>query len=519
MHLWYFRTVQFPYSIGEMFEQSTIIFILFFITAVFCSFLGVCYEYMKRRYRYWSDIGIPGPKPEFIIGNMKESLFMKCTEPEMTDVWYKDYRGNPYIGFYNLLKPSLFIMDPELIRKVTEVDFNHFIDHPSFSEHSGSDVIIYSLFAMKDQVWKVKRPIFSRLFTPKKLREQIEIFNNRYSLLKEEIENKSELRKDTELLKFIGRYILISFSTILYGLDLMKDEKLFEDLEGHSEKFFHPGLHQALMFLFYTASPDLFNFLRMKTFPRDIWKYFSPFTKELQEHNKRLVNTNGCNLVSLLNQYQDSEPASAIDHPEAVGHIFSFFSASNHTTITTVSYGLFLLGQHPEVQDMLREEVDRVLKRNQNITSENINDMVYLDAVLNETMRLYPLLGVLKRVCTKKYYVDELLTIPEGMDVFIPVQALHMDPEYFPEPEKFHPERFLGLEKLPSIFMPFGRGPRNCIGLRMAEIAFKIAVARLISDYVILPNPKSTLPIKFDPRSLFITCMPENGLWVKLQKR
>ncbi|CAH1398022.1 unnamed protein product [Nezara viridula] len=500
-----------------MLDQSTSILIS--ITAVFFVFLGVCYEYLKRRYRYWSDKGIPGPKPIVFIGNMKESLFRKCTEPQMTDVWYQNYRGSPYIGFYNLLKPSVFLIDPELIRKVTEVDFNHFVDHPPLSGHSGSDAIIDSLFTMNGQHWKDKRSIFSRMFTPKRLREQIEIFNNRYSFLKEEIEKQPGLSKDADLFKFIGRYILIGFSTILYGLDLTKDEKLFEDFERHSEIFLHPGLHTSLMFLFYSASPNLFNLLSMKTFPRDIYHYFSPLTKGLLEQNKKLGYTNSSDLPSLLNQYQDSNPASAIDHPESVGHIFSFLSASNHTTITTISYGLFLLGQHPEVQDKLRDEVDRVLKDNQDITSENINEMVYLDAVLYETMRMYTLLGVLKRICTKKYYVDERLTIPEGMEVFIPAQSLHMDPEYFPEPEKFNPERFLGLEKLPSIFMPFGRGPRNCIGLRMAEIGFKIAVARLISDYIISPNPKTTLPLKYDRLSTFITCMPENGLWVKLQKR
>lgn len=73
----------------------------------------------------------------------------------------------------------------------------------------------------------------------------------------------------------------------------------------------------------------------------------------------------------------------AIDHREAVGHIFSFLSASNHTTITTTSYALFMLAQHPEVQDKLRDEVDRVMKKNKDVTMENINDMTYLDAVLN----------------------------------------------------------------------------------------------------------------------------------------
>lgn len=293
-----------------MLYQSTTIFASFFIIAVFCILLGVCYEYLKKRYKYWSNIGIPGPKPTFLIGNMKESLFVKCTEPDMIDIWYKDYRSYPYIGFYNLMKPSLLIIDPELIRKVTEIDFHHFINHPPLSGHFGSDAIINSLFTMEDEAWKVKRSIFSRMFTPKKLREQAEIFNHRYSLLKEELEKFPELSKDADLFKILGRYILLSFGTVLYGVDLTKDEQLFEDLRRYSEKFMHPELSTALMFLFYSASPDLFNFFKMKTFSRDFWNYFSPFTKELMEYNKRLHNANGNDLVSLLNQHRNADTSS-----------------------------------------------------------------------------------------------------------------------------------------------------------------------------------------------------------------
>ncbi|XP_014285590.1 probable cytochrome P450 6a13 isoform X2 [Halyomorpha halys] len=504
-----------------MVDVSITLYFWFFTTAIICILLGVTYEYFKKRYRYWSDIGIPGPKPTFIVGNMKETLFLKCTEPEMTDEWYKDYRDKPYVGFYNFLKPSLFIIDPELIRKITEVDFNHFIDHPPFSDagHSDNDAIMYSLFTMNGENWKLKRSIFSKLFTPKKLREQVEIFNHRYSSLKEEIEGLSEGSKDADLSKLVGRYILMGFGTILYGIDLTKDEQLFENLEKYSAMFLHPKFYTTLMFLFYTASPELFNYLRMKTFSSDFWDYFSPFTKKLLEYNKSPENIYRSGLVSLISQNQDLDSPSAIGHREAVGHIFSFLSASNHTTLTTVNYGLFLLAQHPQVQDKLRDEVDRVMKKNEELTIENIQDMAYLDAVLNETMRLYPLLGILKRICTKEYHVDDRLTIPKGTDIFIPVQSINMDPEYFQEPETFHPERFLNLEKLPSFFMPFGKGPRNCIGLRMAAISFKIAVARIISDFIILPSPKTTLPIKFDRKALFITCTPEDGLWVKFQKR
>lgn len=86
---------------------------------------------------------------------------------------------------------------------------------------------------------------------------------------------------------------------------------------------------------------------------------------------------------------------------------------------------------------------------------------------VSETLRMFPLVGVLKRTCTIPYKVNDKFTIPKDMDVVFPVYSLHMDPRYFPLPEEFTPERFSYLDKSPPVFMPFGRGPRTCIGKKL----------------------------------------------------
>lgn len=84
-----------------------------------------------------------------------------------------------------------------------------------------------------------------------------------------------------------------------------------------------------------------------------------------------------------------------------------------------------------------------------------------------ETLRKYPVLGALNRVCVENYQIpDTEVIIEKGTEVLIPVSGLHWDPKYFPDPEKFDPDRFEDLGKLPcrDIYLPFGDGPRNCIG-------------------------------------------------------
>lgn len=81
-----------------------------------------------------------------------------------------------------------------------------------------------------------------------------------------------------------------------------------------------------------------------------------------------------------------------------------------------------------------------------------------------ESLRMDPLIGALKRVCTKDYKVDDKLTIPKGMDVTIDVYSLHYDPQYFPEPELYKPERYTNGNADQGALLLFGKGPRQCIG-------------------------------------------------------
>uniref|UniRef100_A0A670JDY2 unspecific monooxygenase n=1 Tax=Podarcis muralis TaxID=64176 RepID=A0A670JDY2_PODMU len=109
----------------------------------------------------------------------------------------------------------------------------------------------------------------------------------------------------------------------------------------------------------------------------------------------------------------------------------------------------------------------------------------YLDMVLSETQRLYPFGGRLERLCKKDVEINGV-TIPKGTLVMIPPYTLHRDPEYWPEPEEFRPERFSkeNKDKIdPYTYLPFGAGPRNCLGMRFALVTMKVAIAILMQHF------------------------------------
>jgi len=143
-----------------------------------------------------------------------------------------------------------------------------------------------------------------------------------------------------------------------------------------------------------------------------------------------------------------------------------------------------------------------------------------MDQVVHETLRKYPPVPFLSRVCTKEYKIpDTEIMLEKGMVVYIPVLGLHRDPDYYPEPDKFDPERFSDKnkkERVPFTYLPFGEGPRICIGLRFGLMQIKIALTVLLAQYKFSLNSKTKIPIEFEPRSFAL--VPKGEIYLDIEK-
>lgn len=138
-----------------------------------------------------------------------------------------------------------------------------------------------------------------------------------------------------------------------------------------------------------------------------------------------------------------------------------------------------------------------------------------------ETLRKHPPIGGLARQLVRDYPIpdDRYRVLQKGLNVFIPVFAIHHDPTIYPEPEKFLPDRFSPEQtklRHSAAFLPFGEGPRNCIGLRFAMMQIRVAMAALLMAYKIKPCSKSIVPLVYNAKSFILS--PEGGMWVKLEK-
>lgn len=145
------------------------------------------------------------------------------------------------------------------------------------------------------------------------------------------------------------------------------------------------------------------------------------------------------------------------------------------------------MAKYPEKQLRLREEIIYIVERDGERTYHGIMEAKFLDAVISETLRMYGPIPVTDRQCTKEYNLPGTdVIIPKGMVVIVPIYSIHHDKRFWPEPKQFCPERFLPENKAhirSGTYMPFGSGPRSCIGMRFGLMATKLAIAKIVLEF------------------------------------
>ncbi|KAK5646912.1 hypothetical protein RI129_005376 [Pyrocoelia pectoralis] len=188
-----------------------------------------------------------------------------------------------------------------------------------------------------------------------------------------------------------------------------------------------------------------------------------------------------------------------------------FFSAGFGTTSATLAFALYELSLNSEIQERLRLEIKETLLDCDQINLSMIQNMKYLSMVVNETLRKYPILPFIERQCVANYQIsDESFVVDKGTPIYIPLLGLHYDPVYFPNPNVFDPERFSdGNEKNSFHYLPFGEGPRKCIGERFAVMAIKSAIVEILSQFKLQPTLNTPPSIHFSPYSFFLSSMEQ----------
>ncbi|CAH2049037.1 unnamed protein product, partial [Iphiclides podalirius] len=229
---------------------------------------------------------------------------------------------------------------------------------------------------------------------------------------------------------------------------------------------------------------------------------------------------------SIENFKPDGTPEIAkleLDDLVMAAQVFIFFAAGFETSSSSTSYTLHQLAYNPDKQKKVQAEIDRVLaKYENNLCYDAIKEMTYLECAFKEGMRMFPSLGFLVRQCVDKYTFPEIdLTIDQGVQIFIPVQAMQNDPKYFESPEQYRPERFLPGEfdsYKRNVYLPFGLGPRACIGERLGLMQSLAGLAAVLSCSSVEPGPTTVRYPKVNPKNSIVQSI-KGGLPLMFRQR
>lgn len=522
---------------------------------VLCTYI---YLYGRKAFRYFKDRGVKNMKPVVLFGNSLETMLGRKHSIYALDEYYNAFPDERLVGMYEFFTPVFMIRDPELIKQITVKDFDHFVDHRSVFDDP-DEVFSSNLVSLKGDQWRLMRSTLSPAFTGSKMRQMfpfiVECAEQVVSYLKTEwnkkINEEPSEELQVELKDLFTRFSNDVIANTAFGYQV-------NSLVDRENKFFMTGKKmstfkgfQVARVYFIVLFPKLCRWLKISIFPASVTGFFKSIFQNAVRYRKEnnIVRTDMLNILMdaqkgtlKFESHAGSDDAGFAtveeseigkqqqkrkwNDNELAAQAFIFFFAGFETVSNLLAFAVHELMDNPDIQEKLREEIDAVFTVNDVLTYEIIQKMTYLDMVISEILRLWAPAVITDRLCVKSYEVPDKdgqksgLTIDKNTTIYIPMRALGRDPKYWEDPEKFDPERFSSENKHkinPFAYLPFGAGPRNCIGSRYALMEIKAIICHLLRNFVVQRTAKTPKELIFPANSF--TMLPGEGFWLKFVPR
>ncbi|XP_045535826.1 cytochrome P450 9e2 [Papilio machaon] len=488
---------------------------------------SIHYWYRKRGIKY-----IPGVP---IFGNALNSTFRKKHFVEDIDAVYKQFPDERYIGYTQGTTPIILIRDPEIIKSITVKDFDHFVDRKQFISEDVEPLLGASLFLMKGDKWKDMRTTLSPAFTGSKMRLMMPFMTEISESIVEYL--KDHVSEDLDVCDLMHRYTNDVIASCAFGCQVNSVKDKENEFYRTGQSLFELSTLQRTKLILAMYFPSIAKSFGLKVFEEKDLSFFQNLVKDTMEYREKnkierpdmiqlLIQASNGNLNSDEADIKTEKIKREWSQQDLVAQVFIFFIAGFETSATTLILTIHELAVNPLVQEKLYAEIKTFHDTKGKLLYDNINELKYLDCVINETLRKWSPALIMDRVCTKPYELPppreggKPTKLNPGDFVYNMVNSIHLDPKHYPEPDVYKPERFSEENKheiKPFTFMPFGIGPRTCIGTRFAMLEIKVLLYNLILNFKILKCEKTTDPIVLKPHELNIFAL--GGSWVKLETR
>lgn len=489
---------------------------LILITIV-CVLLAWWVRKRHQHFQQWQKLGIPGPPPHWLAGNYYEIRPGRGDPVKTRGEWIKKY--GKIVGFYNGYKPFILVADLDLMKQIFIKDSNNFINR--FGVNPRSKMML----SLKDQHWKDARKIMTPIFSTAKIKRMMPLLKNCTHNFIDRCLEMSSTEKEINIYDTLQCLTIdvIDQCALALNLNCIKNPKneillkiryAFRNLFPRAMDGIYILPELVLLFvLFLIKSPfRIAQDICLKSIRNEIQK---------RKKNPNLQDRQDA-LQLLMDASEDIDgKITKLTEIEVEENAFMFLIAGYETTSNALAYIFHLLSLHEQVQETIWDELQDALDDpTADVTYEDLGKMKYTEAVILESMRLYPPVPFFVSRLTSKEWSYNGLTIPAGTVVEAPVANVQLDPEIYPEPLEFRPERFLPEERAsrhPLSYLPFGVGPRNCIGMRFALLEAKLTLALTIQKFIIKPTKYTKDPLPTITNGPLMN--PKDGVWVTMQRR
>nr|XP_016928882.1 cytochrome P450 6g1 [Drosophila suzukii]XP_016928883.1 cytochrome P450 6g1 [Drosophila suzukii]XP_016928884.1 cytochrome P450 6g1 [Drosophila suzukii] len=505
--------------------------VLFLVVAV----LVAVYMWFQRNHSYWQRKGIPYIPPTPIIGNTKVVFKLENSFGMHLSEIYNDPRvkDEAVVGIYSLNKPGLIIRDIELIKSVLIKDFNRFHNRYARCDPHRDPLGYNNLFFVRDAHWKDIRTKLTPVFTSGKVKQMYTLMQEIGKDLEEALKRngeKSSGKYITEIKEISAQFSTDSIATIAFGIRANSLKNPNAEFRNYGRKLFTFTVSRAKDFFVAFFLPKLVSLMRIQFFTPDFAQFMRGTIGHVMQERERtgLLRNDLIDVLVGLRKEAAAEPSKphyAKNQDFLVAQAGVFFTAGFETSSSTMSFALYELAKHPEMQQRLRQEINEALvEGGGSLSYEKIQSLEYLAMVVDEVLRMYPVLPFLDReyesvkgqpdLSLKPFYDYSL---ENGTPVFIPVYALQHDPKYWTNPSQFDPERF-SPENRKSIvamaYQPFGSGPHNCIGSRIGLLQSKLGLVSLLKNHLVRECEATMKEMRFDPKGFVLQA--EGGIHLEI---
>ncbi|XP_056401606.1 cholesterol 24-hydroxylase-like isoform X1 [Hyla sarda] len=443
---------------------------------VFCAYV----KYMHMKYDH-----IPGPpRDSFLFGHtysLKKALDNLKVTHDLYLRWAEEYGPVVRLNFMHYV--FLIVTSPEAVKE--------YMMSSKYPKDPDTYNRLFYIFGKRfmgkglvtdpdHEHWYKQRRIMDPAFSNTYLREMVGVFNERAECLMERLAEKADGKQQVGLHSIINCVTMDVITKVAFGMELGLTEGNKSDfpnavalaLEGMIKYMQNPFMQYMPQHRAYVRSVEECAVLLRNT------------GRECIEQRKR-AKLNGEELPKdiLTKILECADEQNGLDDEVMLDNFVTFFVAGQETTANQLSFTMMELTRQPEITQRLRAEIDEVIGFKRDLSYDDITNLTYMTQVLKESLRLYP-----PAPGTTRYIKDDAviegIKIPGGVPLMFDSYVMGRLEKFFPDPYKFHPERFSPSAPKPYYcYFPFALGPRSCLGQVFSQLEARVVLSKLLQRF------------------------------------